>query len=602
MGRYARLVGYLQPYRRLFAGSLLATVVASVLDGFTFALLIPLLRLVFEVGSALPSVPTPVERVVGFVTGGLIANAGPAAALRNVVLLILAAIAVKNVSAFAAAYFSAYVQEGVIRDFRRDLFAHLQRLSLAFHRRTKSGHLVGRMLADVDQASLFFNQMLQSVVRHGVLILVYLAMLFALSWRLTLVTMVVAPAIAAGLKPILRRIRVLFAEAVRVRGDLTAQLVETLRGAKEVKIYVAEEFETRRFGEALARYLRSMLRAHRLSALASPLSETLAAGAFVLLLLTGVWVSLDGTAVRPELVIAYLVVALRLLSPVKHVAQFPSFAEQALAGADRVFEVLDHPPDDVDSPQAARFPGLERTIEFRNVWFAYRDDDWVLKGVDLTVHRGEVVALVGHSGAGKSTLVDLLPRFIDPTRGAVLLDGVPTTKYSRRSLRQAFGVVSQETIIFNDSVVANIAYGEPVDREAVIAAARAANAHEFIMELPRGYETRLGERGTMLSGGQRQRIAVARALLRDPPLLILDEATSALDATAERLVQEAVARLMENRTVLIVAHRLSTVLRADVIAVLDGGRIVEVGRHEDLVRAGGRYHELHEVELASRGA
>jgi subfamily B ATP-binding cassette protein MsbA len=287
---------------------------------------------------------------------------------------------------------------------------------------------------------------------------------------------------------------------------------------------------------------------------------------------------------------------------VKHIAQFPSFAEQALAGADRVFEVLDQPPDDVDSPQVAHFPGLERSIEFSNVWFAYRDDDWVLKGVNLTVNRGEVVALVGHSGVGKSTLVDLLPRFIDPTRGQVMLDGVPTTRYSRRSLRHAFGVVSQETIIFNDSVVANIAYGEAVDREAVVAAARAANAHEFIMELPRGYETRLGERGTTLSGGQRQRIAVARALLRDPPLLILDEATSALDSTAERLVQEAVVRLMENRTVLVVAHRLSTVSRADVIAVLDRGRIVEVGRHEELVEAGGRYRELHDVELVSRRA
>ena len=598
MRRYGRLLAYLLPYRRAFAASVAAAAVASVLDGFTLALLIPLLRLLFDVGSALPDAPTVVERALDWAAGGLIAESEPAASLRIVVLLVLLSIGLKNIGVFGAAYFSAYTHEGVIRDLRRDLFAHLQKLSLAFHQRTKSGQLVGRMLADVDQASLFFSQALQSVVRHGAVILVYLAILFALSWQLTLVTLILAPAIAACLKPILRRVRVLFAEAVQVRGELTSQLVETLRGTKEVKTYVAEDFENRRFGDALARYFRSMLRAHRLSVIASPLSETLAAGVFVLLLLAGAWVALDGDVTRPEIVITYLAVALRLLPPVKYVAQFPSFAEQALAGAHRVFEILDRPPDDLDPPGTSDFPGLKDGIEFRDVWFAYRGDDWVLKGVDLTVMRGDVVAIVGHSGAGKSTLVDLLPRFIDPARGEVLLDGVPTTAYSRRSLRQALGVVSQETIIFNDSVIANIVYGEDFGREAVEAAARAANAHEFIVRLPRGYETRLGERGTMLSGGQRQRIAVARALLRDPPILILDEATSALDSTSERLVRDAVVRLMENRTVFVVAHRLSTVSQADLIAVLDGGRIVEIGRHADLVRANGRYRELHDLELA----
>ena len=321
---------------------------------------------------------------------------------------------------------------------------------------------------------------------------------------------------------------------------------------------------------------------------------------FVLLLLAGAWLAIGGQAMRPELVMTYLVVALRLLSPVKHVAQFPALAEQAMAGAERVFEILDQPLDDVDPSATKTFPGLKEAIEFRDVWFAYRDDDWVLKGVNLTVRRGEIVAIVGHSGAGKSTLVDLLPRLIDPVRGEVLLDGVPSTDYSRQSLRRSLGVVAQETIIFNDTVSANIAYGEDVEREAIVEAARAANAHEFIERLPDGYETRVGERGTMLSGGQRQRIAVARALLRDPPILILDEATSALDSTSERSVQEAIARLMQNRTVLIVAHRLSTVSGADTIAVIDRGVVVEWGRHDDLVAAGGRYQELYDVEWTPR--
>ena len=597
MRRYGRLLRYLRPYSRVFAASVAAAVLASVIDGFTLTLLIPLLRLLFDVGSALAETPTAIEQLIQLVAGGLVVEASPAASLRNVVLLILLAIVVKNVAVFGAAYFSAYTQEGVIRDLRSELFAHLQKLSLTFHQRTKSGQIVGRMFADVDQASLFYSQMLQSVVRQGVVILVYLTILFALSWRLTLITLVLAPAIAACLKPILRRVRVLFADAVDVRGELTAQLFENLQGAKEVKTYVAEEYERRRFADALRRYFGGMVRAHRLSVMASPLSETLAA-AFVLLLLAGAWVALNGEAVRPEVVVTYVAVALRLLSPVKHVAQFPSFAEQAWAGARRVFEIIDRPPDDLDPPESAHFPGLNHAIEFKNVWFAYRAGEWVLKGVNLAVNRGAVVAIVGHSGVGKSTLVDLLPRFIDPDRGQVLLDGVPTTNYARKSIRQALGVVSQETVIFNDSVLANIAYGEDIDLEAVIAAATAANAHEFIMRLPRGYDTRLGERGTTLSGGERQRIAVARALLRDPPILILDEATSALDSSSERLVRQAIARLMENRTVLVVAHRLTTVSHADVIAVLDDGRIAEMGHHEDLIRAGGRYKELHDVELA----
>ena len=596
MRRYARLLSYLRPYRGWFAISLVTASVASVFDGFTFALLIPLLRVLFEVGTAVAETPTAVERVIGAVASWWITTDDPLASLRNIVVLILVATVLKNVAVFATGYVSAFIQEAVIRDLRRDLFAHLQRLSLGFHQRTKAGQLVSRMLSDVEQAALFFNQLLQGVVRQGVVIVVYVSILFALSWRLTLIMLVVAPTIAAVLKPILRRLRTRFIDAADLRGELTAQLHETLRGAREVKTYVAEGYERRRFGRTVSDFFTGMLHAHRLQVLASPLSETLAAGVMVLLLSVGAWLTLGGQAMRPELVVTYLAVALRLLSPVKHLAQFPAVAEQALVGGNRVFEILDLPPDDVDPPHVKTFPGLDDVIEFRDVWFAYREEDWVLRGVNLSARRGEVVAIVGHSGSGKSTLVDLLPRFIDPRRGAVLLDGVATTEYSRHSLRQALGVVAQETIIFNDTVLANIAYGDAADREAVMAAARSANAHEFIEQLPEGYDTRLGERGTLLSGGQRQRIAVARALLRDPPILILDEATSALDARSERLVQEAVARLMQNRTVFVVAHRLSTVARADAIAVLDGGAIVEWGRHEDLVAAGGHYQALHDVE------
>ncbi len=599
MRRYGRLLAYLGPYRWAFAGSVAAASFASVLDGFTFALLIPLLRVLFDVGAAVPDAPTAVERVIDLAVGSWILGDSDLASLRNIVLVILGATAAKNVGVVTSVYLGAYVQECATRDLRRQFFVHLQGMSLGFFQRTKSGQLVSRMLSDVDQTSLFFSQMLRTVVRQGVMVIVYVAILSSLSWRLTLLTLVVAPVIALIFKPILAGVRRQFEEAVESRGELTAQLNETLRGAREVKTYAAEGYERRRFGAALDRFVRSTLRAQRLAALPSPLSETLAATVFVILLLAGTWLALGGQAVRPELVMAYLAVALRLLSPVKHVVQFPAFAEEALAGASRVFEIIDRPLDDVDTPPVQTFPGLHETIEFRDVWFAYRERGWVLKGVNLTVRSGQVVAIVGASGTGKSTLVDLLPRFIDPTRGEVLLDGIPTTAYGRQSLRRALGVVAQETIIFNDSVHANIAYGEDVDRDAIEAAAKAAHAHEFIERLPEGYATRIGERGTLLSGGQRQRIAVARALLRDPPILILDEATSALDSASERQVQQAITRLMENRTVLVVAHRLSTVLGADSIAVLDDGRVAEWGRHEDLVTAGGRYQELYDGEWAS---
>lgn len=604
MNGYRRLLSYLRPYRAAFFTSLCAAVAASVLDGFTFALLIPFLRVLFGVGSALPEAPTAVERAIGLAAGSLVSQGDHLAALRNIVLLILVVIGLKNVAGYVATYLGKYIEEGVTRDLRRDFYAHIQRLHLSFFHRTKAGQLISRMLADPEQAKLFFSRGLQSVLRNGVLILVYLTILFTLSWRLALITLVVAPMVAVLLKPLLVRVRRLFSEAMDDRGELTAIMAETVSGARVVKANAAEPYERRRFEDALNRHLERTLRAERLAILASPLSETLGAGVLVLLLLAGAWATLEGHTMRPELFVAFSAVALRLLSPLKLLAQFPSYAEQAVSGANRVFEILDRVPDDSDGPDGHAFPGLDEDIVYDNVWFGYRPGAWVLRGIDLSVRRGQVAAIVGPSGAGKSTLVDLIPRFIDPQRGAVRLDGIPTTAYSRRSLRRVLGIVSQETVIFHDTVLANITYGLGVeaDREAVQAAARAANAERFIERLPRGYDTILGERGTQLSAGERQRIAVARALFRDPPILILDEATSALDPESERLVRDAVGRLMENRTVLLIAHRLETVSRADTIAVLDAGRVVECGPHDELVSGGGVYEKLHrETMVGARG-
>jgi subfamily B ATP-binding cassette protein MsbA len=367
---------------------------------------------------------------------------------------------------------------------------------------------------------------------------------------------------------------------------------------KLVRAYVAEAFELDRFRRLAERYRKRVMRAQRFSSLTSPVSEVFGGLMIVLILVVGTRLALGGApTLDPPVLITFLAFSLRLMSPVKSVANYPTAMAVAVASAERVFEVLDIPAAEGDRPGETAAVFRER-IEYRGVSFEYEPGEAVLRDVDLEVRRGQVAAIVGPSGAGKTTLADLLPRFYEPTRGEILLDGVPITRYTRRSLRGLMGIVSQETVLLNDTVLANIAYGRAdFSLEQVRAAARAANADEFIVRLPGGYDTQLGERGTRLSGGQRQRIAIARALLRDPPILILDEATSALDTESERLVQEAIERLMEHRTVFVIAHRLATVQHAHFIVVLAEGRVVERGSHDDLLAADGLYRRLYNLQF-----
>jgi subfamily B ATP-binding cassette protein MsbA len=369
---------------------------------------------------------------------------------------------------------------------------------------------------------------------------------------------------------------------------------------KLIRAYVAEQFEQSRFVAFANRYRKRVLRAQRFSSLTSPVSEVFAGVMIVAILWYGTLLALSATqGLGPEELITFLIVALRLNSPIKSISNFPAVMAGASAAADRVYEVLDLPSEDAARPgeTAARFADR---IEYRGVSFAYGHDEAVLRDIDLEVRRGEVVAIVGPSGAGKTTLVDLLPRFYEPTSGTICFDDVPITRFTRTSVRSLMGIVSQETVLLNDTAFANIAYGKTdVSLEQVRAAARAANAAEFLERFPAGYQTVLGERGTRLSGGQRQRIAIARALLRDPPILLLDEATSALDTESERLVQEAIDRLMQHRTVFVIAHRLTTVQHADQILVLAEGRIVERGTHESLLGRDGMYRRLYHLQFGT---
>jgi ATP-binding cassette, subfamily B, bacterial MsbA len=594
-----RLLALIKPYRGLLSIGLLTTFLASLLDGFTLVILIPLLKHLFGTTGGLRTGSTRLEALVDRMVEPLVAGATPAQAAGRLVVLLAIGLLLKNALSYASTQITVRAQEGLVRDLRTRLFAHLLTLDFAFFQRVKAGQIISGLITEIDQAKTVITASLLSFFQNLIVVATTLVILSQISLRLTLLTLAFVPFLVLGLQKLLQRLRRHARARAQERGEITATAAERLGAIRLIRSFGEEEREAARFAGQAERYRKRVIRTQRFSSLTSPLTEVFAGFLVILIIWAGTKPELVGLAapLAPEAIIVFLMAALKLTSPLKTISSFPAAMAVTLASAERVFEFLDQPATEVDrlGEEPARF---EREVVYDRVSFRYGDGDLVLADVSFRLSRGKVLALVGPSGAGKTTAADLLPRFHDPSSGQILMDGMPLTRLSRRSLRALMGVVSQDTVLLNDTVEANIAYGSPLaTREQVEAAAQAANASGFIAALPEGYATVLGERGTRLSGGQRQRIAIARALLRDPPILILDEATSALDTESERLVQQAIERLMRDRTVLVIAHRLTTVRDADEIVVLDAGRVVQRGPHEELLRVGGLYRRLYDLQF-----
>src|SRR3954467_5273752 len=593
---YKRLLPFLRPHAWRMAITIVSNLVAALLDGFAIALLIPFLNILFhQPNTSLKS--GWVAKLLNSTVGGQIIPGDEMRSLRNVIILVLTAVMLKNFLVWIAGQFGATLQEYVTRDLRNAVYRHLAHLPLGYFTQMKAGQILSRVINDTFETRLILTQIVTQSLQSASLVIVYIAILFSISWKLSLIALVILPLLGVSLQPMLRKLRRGNLRRGNVHGEMTSVLQETISGIRLVKASGTESYEEARFADGSNKYARSSLRLTRLALLAPPITEVIGTGIAVLVLWVGAWQVLrDGTMTGATL-LAFLTLVLRLLQPLKQLSQMRTTAQSSLASAERLFEILDSPAEFQRDRGTRETAVFERELKFENVTFAYGEAP-VLIDIDLVARKGEVIALVGPSGSGKSTLVDLIPRFYEPSAGRILLDGIDTRDIKLPALRKLTGIVSQETVLFHDSVRNNIAYGGTGHSQAQIeAAARAANAHEFIMELPSGYDTLLGERGTRLSGGQRQRLAIARALLTDPPILILDEATSALDTESERLVQEAVDRLLQGRTVFVIAHRLSTITHADQILVLERGEIVERGAHAELLAKRGAYYRLYSLQF-----
>jgi len=516
-------------------------------------------------------------------------------------LLVIVLYLIKGAAYFGQAYIMGYIGQKVIFDLRNLLYERLTAQSLAFFAKKKTGELLARLSYDVSLVQAAVSTAVTALMRDAISIVFLIGVIFVQDWLLALIAMLVFPAVIYPIARFGRKMRHATLDGQAAMGELTSLLEETVGGIRVVKAFGMEEYERSRFRKFTGDFMSHQLQIFRVNALSFPIMELLAGFGIAGVLLYGGMRVASGETTAGTLV-SFLAAVIMLYEPVKRLSRANNEIQQGLAAGQRVFEVLDQPIEVEDAKQAHNMTPFTNAITFEQISLQYSGTDKaVLHDVNFTVTAGQVVALVGRSGAGKTSLVNLVPRFMDVTAGRVLVDGMDVRDLTQASLRSQIALVTQEIILFNDTILNNIAYGhDDIDRSKVEAVAKAANAHEFIEKLPQGYDTVVGERGAMLSGGQRQRISMARALLKDAPILILDEATSALDTESERLVQQAIDRLMNGRTVIVIAHRLSTIRHADRIVVLDDGGVVQMGKHEALLAEGGLYAELYHLQFDSQ--
>jgi subfamily B ATP-binding cassette protein MsbA len=585
-----RLLRYLLPHAGTFAIATFAMLVVGLLESATGALIVPIFDQAFARGGHRTPTLFGLEKIIP--PSGL-------AAWRTIALLLVLFTIVKGVAEYFSTYLMAYVGQSSILRLRQELYSHVLAQSASFFERHRTNYLVSRLISSAAAIEAAVTNTLRDMLRESFTLIALLAACFYFNWRLTLGSLLIAPPIAGLTMRFGSSLRKLARESFEGSKRLTDTAQEALANQNIVKAYRGEDREGSRFTRVAEHIRRANLRSASISGMAPPIIELIGVLFIVALLFFGEREIRLGHMNTAQF-LTFMFFLARSYDPMRKLSRLQNSMATALAAARHVWEVMDEDAEIPEKPGAIDLPPLQREIEFRDVHFGYGDEARsVLRGVSLTVPAGKMVALVGESGGGKSTLTKLLPRFHDPTSGAVLWDGIDLRDARIASLRRQLALVTQETVLFNDTVRYNISYGRPdATDEQLHNAARTALAHDFIIELPGGYDTIIGERGIFLSGGQRQRLAIARAVLIDAPMLILDEATSALDAESEQLVQRAIANLIQDRTTIVIAHRLSTVRKADLIVVMERGQISEQGTHAELLARGGQYQRLYELQFA----